>query len=77
MNAEEKARAAVEAWKQANGYDDLLQAYCDEVNRANRAERERDEARELVRGAMKWKAGDTSHDLFVAAVARWDEEKKR
>lgn len=44
---------------------------------ANALRAQRDEARELVRGALKWQTGDTSYEQFRAAIERWDEEAKR
>lgn len=82
---EEKMRA-VEEWKQANGYEDLIGAYSDSINRANKLEVERDEARALVRRyvsaarnhADDWDAGRRSAAAGgTRAVARWDEEEKK
>lgn len=46
---DEDKRKAVDDWKAANGYDDLLSAYSAAVDALTAARRERDEARETNR----------------------------
>ncbi len=74
---DEKMRA-VEEWKQANGYDDLIAAYSDSVDRANKLEAERDAARARVRSIAAWPLGNAAlSERILSAreiVAEWDKE---